>query len=105
MGGTSYEIRQSTMSKPAQPNQEIVKSNCIVILFVFVCKSPVLYAAAAGSLYQVSIFQCTKQFASSDSEFAIPAELPSAVFAWRGIKSLRTLLLFFDIFCCMQYMN
>ena len=42
--------------------------------------------------------QCTKQFASSDSEFANPAELPSdeifrsAVFAWRGIKSLRTLL-------------
>ena len=78
MGGTSYEVRQSTMSKPAQPNQEIVKSNCIVILFVFVCKGPVLYAAAAaGSLYQVSICQCTKQFAFSDSEFAIPAELPS----------------------------
>ena len=77
VGGTSYEIRQSTMSKPAQPNQEIVKSNCIVILFVFLCKGPVLYAAAAGSLYQVSICQCTKQFASSDSEFAIPAKLPS----------------------------
>ena len=77
VGGTSYEVRQSTMSKPAQPNQEIVKTNCVVILFVFLCKGPVLYAAAGGSLYQVSICQCTKQFALSDSEFAIPAELPS----------------------------
>ena len=43
------------MSKPAQPNQEIVKSNCIVILFVFLCRA-LYYMQQRQGLYIRSPF-------------------------------------------------